>query len=240
MKKKLVLSLLLVVCLLTAMSAAAYAESYTGGAGWTATFTADGKMVSTFKSAELADAIADLQPGDDITVTITLSNQNTETVDWYMYNKVLKSMEDGTAASGGAYSYDLSYVGPGGAVQSLFSSDAVGGEKAGAGDKSPEGLHAATGAMEDYFYLGSMAKGQSGVITLRVALDGESLGNVYQSKLADLQMRFGVEVGNRSFVRTGDETNTLPYLAVMAVSGVVLLSLGFGGLRLRKKGGEKA
>ena len=233
MKKKMIISLALALCLLCALSVTAFADSYTGGTGWAATFTADGKMVSTFKSSELADVMANMQPGDDAVFTVTLSNQNQQSVDWYMFNQVLKSMEDGTSASGGAYTYQLSYVGPSGVTRSLYDSEAVGG--ASVDPKAPVGLHGAGSATADYFYLDTMTKGQTGTVTLRVALDGESHSNVYQSKFADLKMKYAVEVGGRTFVRTGDDTNAAPYFIAAMGSGALLMLLGFESLRLRRK-----
>ena len=99
------------------------------------------------------------------------------------------------------------------------------------------GLHEATGALQNYFYLDSLKTGQSGTITLYVALDGETQGNSYQDTLADLQMNFAVEkVGNRKVVKTGDETRLLPLYVAMLGSGVPLLVMSVQDLRRRREG----
>ena len=127
--------------------------------------------------------------------------------------------------------------------------------------KAGEGLHEATDALEEWFYLDTLAKDQGGVLTLRVALDGETQGNDYQDTLAELQMQFAVELrkprkeeppvepdkpgtkkksGGKSstrtkVVKTGDYTNYIPYLIAAGVSGLALLLLAFYGMRERRR-----
>ena len=71
----------------------------------------------------------------------------------------------------------------------LFTSDTVGGENSG----SRVGLKAATSGLEDFLYLDTLSPGQKGVLTLRVALDGETQGNDYMNTLASLQLNFAVD-----------------------------------------------
>ena len=191
--KKGFLSLLLMVLLSVEISFPVHAESYQGKAGWQVAFTGQ-KMESNFKTADLDEAVSGLQPGDNIVFTLALKNEYNVPTDWWMTNEVLHSLEDSSANSrthGGAYTYILTYTDKAGEAFILFSSETVGGEViSGAG----EGLHEATDAMEEYFYLDTLSVGQSGTITLEVALDGETQGNDYQDTLADLQMNFAVEL----------------------------------------------
>ena len=96
-------------------------------------------MESSFKTADLDEAVSGLQPGDDITFYLELKNENEETTNWYMTNEVLYSLEDRSANSatgGGAYTYELTYTDKEGKEEVLFSSNTVGGEvisKAGEG-----------------------------------------------------------------------------------------------------------
>ena len=240
--KKIILTGLLLLSLVGVLALPAGAESYTGSEGWTVAFTADQRMQSTFRTRELDDAVAGLQPGDDITFTLRLSNRSESVTDWYMTSKVLYSLEDrsaNAAIGGGAYTYVLTYTDAAGIRDVLFDSDTVGGEHT---NRESRGLHEATEAMEDYFFLDTLQAGRSGRITLKVALDGETQGNDYQDTLADLQMNFAVELEvpgtpsiPRIVVRTGDERNPLPYYIVMAVSGVLFLVLAVDSLRRRKK-----
>lgn len=169
------------------------AETFYGEEDWKVTFTSDNKMESNFGSAQLADAVAGLQPGDSIVFSIKLENAGSGNTDWYMTNEVLYSLEDRSANSntgGGAYTYELVYTDRNGTENILFSSDTVGGESVGG---AGEGLHGATDALKDYFYLDSLPAGQHGTISLLIALDGETQGNDYQDTLADLRMNFAVE-----------------------------------------------
>ena len=243
--KKRVFSLLLVLCLLSALSVCASAETFYGNSNWVVTYTTDKRLDSNFKSSELDDAQAGLQPGDTLIMTITLSNKNAKTTDWYMTNKVLKSLEDQSANSatyGGGYTYILSYTDPKGVVDELYNSDTVGGDQK-AGQR--EGLREATSNLEDYFYLDTLSTNQSAKITLQVSLDGETQGNDYQDTLARLQMNFAVEevgtsTGTRTNpVKTGDDTNLNPYYIAMFISGLLLLYFVLDGITdriYRKKG----
>jgi hypothetical protein len=106
-------------------------------------------------------------------------------------------------------------------------------------DAAGEGLHEATDALTDYFYLDTLSSGQSGTVTLKIALDGETQGNDYQDTLADLQMNFAVELttasGTRQVVNTGDGRSFLPYILAMALSGLVLLALAIYSLKRAKR-----
>ena len=137
----------------------------------------------------------------------------------------------------------MTYTDKNGAEKTLFSSDTVGGETVGS---AGEGLHEATDALKDYFYLDTLASGQGSAVTLQVTLDGETQGNGYQKTLADLKMNFAVELreadSNRkpaSIVKTGDDTNLIPYFIAAGVCGVLLLALALYGVSSRKKGNKE-
>ena len=202
-------------------------------------------MESNFRTADMDDAVSGLQPGDTITFELDLKNENSTATDWYMTNKVLYSLEDRSAnrgTAGGAYTYVLSYRDHNGEETLLFSSDTVGGENISAGG---EGLHEATGALEDYFYLDTLTTGQVGSISLVVSLDGETQGNDYQDTLADLQMNFAVELNvtpteeeqsrRTNIVKTSDESDLGGLFAAMTVSGVLLLGMAVYSLRQGRK-----
>lgn len=163
-------------------------------------------MESSFKTSDINDTIYGIQPGDNAIVELSLKNENETPTDWYMTNKVLYSLEDRSAnsgASGGAYTYRLVYTDKDNNESVLFDSDTVGGDQNSGGR---EGLREATAGLEDYFYLDTLDTGDSGKITLEVALEGETQGNDYQNTLADLQMNFAVEL-NPNAVREREETS---------------------------------
>ncbi len=215
------------------------AETYSGGSNWKVEF--DGKKLnSTFKSSDINDAIYKIQPGDTVNITLELKNSYDSQTDWYMTNEVLQSLEDSqSVADGGAYTYVLTYINPDGVKEVIYNSDTVGGENAGVKE---EGLHQATGTLEDFFYLGNLATGESAEIQLTVKLDGETQGNDYQDTLARLQMNFAVEiiedipgitvnengeVLRRQAVKTGDNTGNLIFIVVTLVAGMFFLILAF-------------
>ena len=78
------------------------------------------------------------------------------------------------------------------------------------------------------------------MVTLVVALDGESQGNGYQKALADLQMRFAAEAAGSGVVATGDERELRSYYIAMIAAGAVFLALAVFGLAARRrKGGDR-
>ena len=232
-----------VAALVLAFPGSALAESLTGSGDWSVTYTSDGKMTDTYSEQTYADDISGLQPGDDITFTITLKHSNSKQADWYMSNEVLKSLEAGKA-EGSAYEYLLTYTGANSSnSRTLYDSQAVGGD-----DSS--GLKEATeaGGLEDFFFLERLSNGNTAAVKLRVTLDGETEGNAYFDTIARLKMKFAVEPvdtgGNtpnngtpnkNNTVRTGDDTNLFPFYVVMAASGLALLLIAIVTLRRRKR-----
>ena len=239
MKKK-VFAFIVVLSLILTLPLAVYADHLSGGSGWTVEFTKDEKLESNFSSSSIADAARGLQPGDDLTVTIRLINSSGKTADWYMLNEIIRSLEDTQAnAAGGAYTYQLTYAPSVGPLVTLYDSETVGGELNGS---EPEGLNEVDSALKNYMALETMRSGNSGTVTLKVSLDGETQGNSYQDSLADLRMRFAVELTPiGKIIKTGDESmNVSPFYIGMAVSGLLFLVLAVDGLRQRKKQGVES
>jgi len=255
MKKKWLASVLALLLAVTPITA--YAEDFSGGDGWKVSF--DGKkMTSTFKNTDIDDKIYEMEPGDTVDFHIQLKNEYKQTTDWYMTNKVLKSLEDAqTVAEGGAYSYILTYIKQDGTKETLYSSEEVGGETKNA---SGEGLHQATNSLKDYFYLDRLKSGQSGEITLKVKLEGETQGNTYQDTLAKLQMNFAVELvddsttpgtpdnptktppkksPSRITVKTGDNSRVLLYSVIALIAGLVCAGAVVYNVRQNREDAEE-
>ena len=248
---KRIFAAVLVLMLAVLISVPVLAESTTMD-GWSVRFTEGQEMVQDFGESNdkrttnslnhaLDDELKGMQPGDDITFVLTLKNENKDTTRWYMTNEVLDSLEDNSANSathGGAYTYRLVFNGPGGETV-LFDSETVGGD---AQVTRREGLNEATASLEDFFYLDTLKQGESGTVTLHVALDGETQGNDYQDTLADLKMNFAVELESSgtpnnpgTVVKTGDEYKLVPYYIAMGVSGILFLVLAVDSIRRRKE-----
>lgn len=253
--KKILLPAVTAIILVLAMSISAMADLVPALDDYYCTFEQTEKLVSNFKTSDMYNQFAGMQPGDYTDISINIKNEHERTVDWYMTNEVLKTLEDtrdAAALSGGAYTYILTYKSNAtGEEKTLFSSETVGGDNV---SEAGEGLHEATDALDEWFYLDTLKSDQGGVLTLRVALDGETQGNDYQDTLAELQMQFAVELraepdsgfdGNpppskpskprKPRVKTGDYTNYVPYLVAAAVSGLALLLLAIYSLRERRR-----
>ena len=194
MKKKMFCLMLLVGLLISGtMTAYATGNTDTGGSNvpqgdWNVIFTPAGRVEDNLGgSSMINDRISTMQPGDKITVSVILGNQYNNTTHWYMKNTIIDSMEE-AGASGGAYGYKLAYVDPAGTETVLFTSQKVGGENS-------DGLKELEkdNKLNDYFYLGGLASGQGAKVMLTVELDGETQGNSYQDKVANLSMNFAVE-----------------------------------------------
>ncbi len=241
MKRKFA-AFLLILCLMLALPVAANAETLNGASDWTVTFTTANRIVSNFGESAIDDTLRNMQPGDTANFKITVLNSGGKTIDWYMMNSVIKSLEDSSIASGGAYSYILTYTTSAGTSRELYNSNTVGGEDSPAG--AGEGLNEINRTeLKDWIFLEQMATGRSGVVNLQVKLEGESQGNSYQDTMADLRMRFAAEiVPTRTIVKTGDEgTQLQPIYIGMAAAGVLALGLALeGAVQNKKKRSHKA
>ncbi len=229
--RKRILTLVISMLLVLAFSVTVFAEDRQGASGWQVSF--DGKnMNSNFSAANMDDEIYNMQPGDSVELTITLKSNFNGKTDWYMRNQVLESLEDAGNAEGGAYDYLLTYSDSAGETTTLYSSEYFGGE----GRYNGVGLHGATETLDEYFYLDRLGNGGSGIVKLKVRLDGETQGNDYQNTLAKLQMDFATEVaesgdGGRRPVRTGDQSKILLYVILSLVAGMTLLVIAVMRLR---------
>ena len=191
------------------------------------------KLVASSDFADLNDYLSGMEPGDSVLFTVTLKNNAGKDADFWMKNDAIRSFEDNEKASGGAYTYILSYNG-----EELYNNGTVGGDVADdAGKKG--GLYEATEALKDFFFLDTLKKNDSSTVTLYVALDGLTQGNTYQDELSKINLTFAVEE-HAKVVVTGDRTDTLPFFIALAASGAVLIAvLAVVDIR-KRKGGEKA
>ena len=243
MKKK-VLCLVMAMVMVVGAGISVQAEDYEGKDGWVANF--DGKEIkSNFGTSNLTEEAKSIQPGDSITLKVSIKNSDSGKTDWYMTNEAIQSLEDAkSAANGGAYEYRLAYINAAGKETELYNSETVGGE----GASTKEGLHQATDSLEEYFYLDRLDPGQSGMVKLRVKVDGETQGNDYQETLALLKMTFAVEKVTESTIRkvpgedkvitnrvkTGDTNKILLFCALALISGIILLILALMSMKRRR------
>lgn len=239
------ITVLAISVLMAAGSALAVcAESYDySDKGYYCHFNKSHKMETNFTAKTVADAVENLQPGDDVTFKVTYKNTSDKTTDWYMENTIEKTLEKtrekalkvsgiGKAENGG-YSYELLHYDKNGKEDVLFNS--VGKTFGSESDKAKtgrEGLEEATNALENWFYIQTLKPGESGEVVLKVAFEGETEVNDYMDTDGGLNLRFAVEIneGNttpqgRPSVKTGDYSNLFRWVAIMMAAGVLLLVL---------------
>ena len=218
-----------------------------------ATFNGN-EIESTLDSGDVVKAFNDLQPGDDITVSIKYENDYGESTDWYMANEVVQTLEktdqarkqvEGTgAAENGGYTYSLTHTDKNGTETVLFSKDEVGGD---AKPANMEGLEQATNALDDWFFLQTLGKGESGTVKLYVKFDGETEVNDYMDTDGEVLVRFAVELTkvtpdkkkgpSHQQTNTGD-TFPLWIFLLMMLAGIALLVLLLARRRKNDEGGE--
>ena len=238
MKKRwIALSLAGVLALVSSVTT--LAEDRKGASGWQVSFDGS-KITNNFSKSDMDDEIYAMEPGDSVELTISLKNSFNGQADWYMRNQVLETLEKSAEIAGCAYDYLLTYKDASGATTTLYSSEKFGGE----GRYNGVGLKGATTTLDEYFYLDRLGKEDTGVVKLKVALDGETLVNSYQSTLAVLQMDFATELvksgtstqtpgRNREIIKTGDQSQIMLYILLALGSGLLLLMLAF--LRMRRE-----
>lgn len=232
-----------------AIPGTAYAEKLEGAKDWVVTFTTDDTMKDNFSKEETqrewADQLSKMEPGDEVTLSVKLYEENADAADWYMANEVLKTLEQlaEDEAHGSSYEYLLTYTNPSGSVTTLYDSENVGGNPE---EGKPEGLLNATDSLDEFFYLDNLKHGETAHVNLRIAMDGETEQNAYFNTIAQVQMMFAVEktsatpaskndTSSRTVVKTGDETDLLPAYIVMTVSGLLLLVLAISSIRSRNR-----
>jgi hypothetical protein len=198
MKKDRILCLIFTMAFLLLAPVSVFADTLSAGEDWVVTYNEKG-LSTNFATDAVSQTVSGVMPGDTISYQVTIKNEKSGNTDWYMTNSVIESLEDDTA-SGGAYTYQLFYTDADGSVTALYDSDTVGGDDS-------EGLMQVNSADGDYFYLGRLAQGKTGTVTLSITLDGNTQMNSYMSKLAQLQMNFAVEDAVSSVVTL---TNTVP------------------------------
>lgn len=247
--KKMIVKVLAAFTVFNALNIAVAADDYPREqTNWQVTFNGTNPMDSNFTSETIAQSLDGMQPGDKADIVINVKNSYKTTTDWYLDNSVITSFEDTNVATGGAYTYKLSYKGPEG-TRDLYDSSAVGGE-------GSTGLHEVEsfGDETQYVYLGELKTNEGGAVTLHIELDGETQDNSYQEMLARVDMKFAVELPATETPKprqrvehihqdkiiylpnTGDESNILLYAVTFIVSLVLLVVAGY---QLKKATGQK-
>ena len=183
MKKKILnIALALAVAIAGFTSFNMEANAETEKVEWTVTY--NGKSFDSTYSADKAK-LTNAMPGDTIEFIVDYVNGTSENADFYMSADIIKSLEEGADATGGAYSYKIISSE---SAEPIFDSETVGGDAT-----DVIGLDQVDSGEGAYFALGTLAAGDSGKVTISIALDGNSQNNAYMATLAQLEIKFGAE-----------------------------------------------
>lgn len=171
---------------------------------WTVTYDGSDSFVSTY-DAETAK-VTGAMPGDTITYEVTYKNASTEAANFYMDANVVKTLEEGNDATGGAYTYKILSDK---STTPLFDSETVGGD-----NEDVQGLMQVNGNEDAYFDLGTLAVGDSGKVTVIIVLDGNTQSNSYMGALGQLNILFAAEPESNDnegivITKTITKTNTV-------------------------------
>ena len=214
------------------------------------------KIVCDFDTDVLVKRVKGLEPGDDVTFKVKFENKYKETTHWYMRNETLKTLEQSyDRTENGGYTYTLTHVAPDGTRKVLFDNSAVGGEytldshkaKTSHGtDNTGQGLHQATNAADDWFFIQTLKQNQSGHTELYVKFDGETEVNDYMDTAGELLLAYAVELDNttskkhRKMVKTGDDSNLLMYVAMLMTTLLMLILTILSFMKDRKEARTEA
>lgn len=235
-RRSTILALSLTLLMVLSMSFTASAE--TSEYEWESHF--NGKTIeSNFNSNEVADAVSNLEPGDEVTFEVSYVNDYNGDTDWYLENKVVKTLEAASPKTrGGGYTYELTHTDSNGTTETLFSNDTVGGDYSTPNDM--KGLEQATNALDEWFYLETLGYNDSGKVTLKVAFEGETQANDYMDTDGELDLRFAVEIPetDKRIVKTGDATMLNLWTAVCLLAAALLVILAVFSYRKDRKGGD--
>ena len=174
------------------------AKAETQTVDWSVTYTGS-SITSTYDRDKAA--IENTMPGDTISYSVEFENASKEAAEFYMSADVVKTLEEGSRATGGAYSYKITSSL---SNTPLFDSQVVGGD-AGSAEDVLVGLEQVNGSKskseEAYLSLGTVDSGAKGTVTVTVVLDGNSQSNIYMNTLGTLEIKFGAQpVSNEKLV----------------------------------------
>lgn len=164
---------------------------------------------------------ASLTPGSSVTTSVGFKNSSSGTVNAYLSNSVVESLETNSSATGALYTYTLTYHSGSSGDITLYDSRNVGGE--GSGGLSDAAQSASSSKYGNYYYLGQLASGETGVVYLTVGLDGLTGQNTYQLTNAKLALSFAAE-STATVVNRETEERT----EVISVPGEVVTALEDG------------
>lgn len=170
MKKKIVTLLITAALLLATGISASAAE--------TITFRGQAEKFVTSVDGDV-ETFTDMLPGETRTVSLTLKNEDSSEMKFYMSAEILDNIASKTADSQAVYDFVISKNG-----QPFFTTIIGGGtaKNTSAGEKYLD--------ESNNILLDTLARGQSDVIDISLTLEGNSTGNSYMEKTGQIQLVF--------------------------------------------------
>ena len=193
MKRK----ILMLICIIGTLTAGSLTAAAADTA--TVTFTQDRELVygnvtaDSDNTVNLGNAFEDVAPGETRTQTITLINENDNTVDFYINAQVLQALEENRANAAGA-GYDIVLTA---ADKELYNSR-LGGYNNSGEDGSNVGLKEMNdSAINNDVLAATLKKGESAEVALQITFDGEAMDSTdnidYSNALGALSFGFKVD-----------------------------------------------
>lgn len=170
MKKKCITLLITLALLL--------ATGLTASAAETITFKGQAEKFVTDVSGD-AESFDDMLPGEKRTISLTLKNEDSSEMKFYMSAEILDNIASKTADSQAVYDFVISKNG-----QPFFTTIIGGGtaKNTSAGEKYLD--------ESNNILLDTLAQGQSDVIDISLELEGNSTGNSYMKQTGEIQLVF--------------------------------------------------
>ena len=154
------------------------------GADLTVSYTPSETMEYT--DGDLTGVFAGIAPGETKQAVIEIQNNSNHAANISISQETIKALEDASSASGGAYTYDVTYVDASGKTVSLIQTVAGGYSD---GTASTAGLRDVN-QLEDYTMISRLESGGKTYVYLTLGVDGEGVKNSYQATSGELQMMF--------------------------------------------------
>ncbi len=143
---------------------------------------------------DLSDAFSGIMPGGTETVVISLTNNGSQTGNYYMTQSTLETLEETSSGSGGAYAYTVT-VGSSEEDATVLLDTSTGGYTE-ADTASGTDLSSIT-ELNGYTYFATLAPGESTNVYMTLTLDGEGFDSVtdndYSNSSAAISVNFRVQ-----------------------------------------------
>ncbi len=166
--------------------------------------------VDASKGLSIEDAFDNMEPGEERTVAISLTNDADQEVSYYLSQKTLKSLEESSDGSGGAYQYTIQVGSSYDKTDTLLNTTEGGYQDGVASTSGLSGIQ----EIQDYTYLTSLDKKETKYVYLTLGIDGEGFDSVenavdYSNAVANLSLDFQVSYTEPTVTTVPGETKVV-------------------------------